>query len=135
VRLLSDDAPRHQELTDPVSALSPEAAMSKRMVPITELATVVRSKNSGPFEFTFDIMFENKDNYEAVKKSGVITRELIAKLFAISDNRVLTCRSYDPAQAYKITIKRNVSAGDLGESDVYGSQQHVPLTSIQIPVD
>ncbi len=109
--------------------------MAQRTLPLTELARVIRSKNSGPFEFTFDIMFDDPKAYETVKKSGVITRELIASLYGISDNRVLACLAYDPAQAYKITIKRNVSCGDLGESDVYGSQQHIPLTTIEIPVD
>ena len=100
---------------------------------ILDLAQVIRSKNAGPFELTFDIMFEDPAAYERVKKSGVITAALIAKLYRISHNQVLVCRPYDPALAFKITIRRPVSSGDLGESDVYGCQQHVPLTMIEVP--
>ncbi|MBL8703358.1 MAG: DUF4387 domain-containing protein [Rhodospirillales bacterium] len=100
---------------------------------ILDLAQVIRSKNAGPFEITFDILFESAANYQRVKKSAVITPALIAKLYRISNNQVLVCRAYDPAQAIKITIRRPVSSGDLGDSDVYGCQQHVPLTAIEVP--
>ena len=107
--------------------------MGSRLAKITELAKVIRSKNAGPFEITFDIMFDDAGIYEKVKNSGVITSKLIAKLYNISHNEVLVCRPYDPAQAFKITIRRPIGSGDLMESDVYGCQQHVPLTSIEIP--
>ena len=103
------------------------------MARMTELAKVIRSKNAGPFELTFDIMFDDSAIYDKVKKSGVITSKLIARLYSISHNEVLVCRPYDPAQAFKITIRRPIGSGDLMESDVYGCQQHVPLTSIEIP--
>ena len=45
---------------------------------------------------------------------------------------VLVCRPYDPAVAFKITLRRPVSSGDIEDRDVYGCQQHVPLTSIEI---
>ena len=107
----------------------------KQPMKITELAKVIRSKNAGPFELTFDIMFDDADHYETVKRSGVITSKLIARLYSISHNEVLVCRPYDPALAYKITIRRPIASGDLMESDVYGCQQHVPLTSIEIPCE
>lgn len=100
---------------------------------ILDLAQVIRSKNAGPFELTFDIMFEDPVAYERVKKSGAINAALVARLYNISHNQVLVCRPYDPALAFKITIRRPVSSGDLGESDVYGCQQHVPLTMIEVP--
>lgn len=103
------------------------------MSTILDLANVIRSKNAGPFELTFDILFDDAAKYERVKRSGVITRQLIARLYNISENTVLVCRPYDPAMAFKITIRRPIGSGDLGESDVYGCQQHVPLTTIDIP--
>lgn len=109
--------------------MSPSASRATRLL---DLAQVIRSKNAGPFELTFDIMFEHQEVYERVKAAGVITPELIAHLYRISHNQVLVCRPYDPALAFKITIRRPVSSGDLGESDVYGCQQHVPLTEIEI---
>ena len=34
---------------------------------------------------------------------------------------------FDPAKAVKITIVRPIPSGSLGETDVYGAQQHSPL--------
>ena len=109
--------------------------MSNSTARLVDLAKVVRSKNAGPFEFTFDVMFDDPEAFEAVKKSGAINAQKVADLYRISHNEVLVCRPYDPALAFKITIRRRIGCGELGESDVYGCQQHVPLTSLEIPLD
>jgi hypothetical protein len=100
---------------------------------LSDLATVIRSKNAGPFELTFDVMFDDASAYEAVKASGAITAKRVADLYQISHNEVLVCRAYDPALAFKITIRRPVGSGDPGETDVYGCQQHMPLTALEVP--
>jgi hypothetical protein len=103
------------------------------MASIAALAKVIRSKNAGPFELTFDIMFDDAAPYARVKASGAITRERIAAAYRIPVERVLVCRPYDAALAFKITIRRPVGSGDIEDRDVYGCQQHVPLTRIEIP--
>lgn len=103
------------------------------MTSILDLATVIRSKNAGPFEVTFDIMFEDPAIYERVRDSGVFTRSLVAGLYGVSENAVLVCMPYDPARAIKITLRRRIGSGDFGDSDVYGCQQHIPLTRVDIP--
>jgi hypothetical protein len=100
---------------------------------LTDYATVIRSKNSGPFELTFDVMFDDEPPYRHVKDSQAINAEAMAKLFAVSIDQVLTCTAFDAARAFKITIKRPVSSGDLEDRDVYGCQQHIPLTTLGIP--
>ena len=49
-----------------------------------DLAKVLRSKNSGPFEITLDIIFSNKDDYERVKNSEIINKKLISELYNVS---------------------------------------------------
>ena len=100
---------------------------------LIELAKVVRSKNAGPFEITFDIMFDDRAKYERVKKAGVINAQAIAGLYGVRLDDVLVCRPYDPAVAFKITIRRPVGSGDIEDRDVYGCQQHVPLMAIEVP--
>lgn len=100
---------------------------------ITELAAVIRSKNAGPFQLTFDVLFKDEEIYQKVKESGAINAELIAKLYQISVDQVISVISYDPARAIKATIVRPRSSGALGETDVYGAQQHAPLLGIEIP--
>jgi hypothetical protein len=43
---------------------------------------------------------------------------------------------YDPAVAlaFKATLPRLVPAGDIGDTDVYGAQQHGPLLDVDIPI-
>lgn len=105
--------------------------MSKRY-PITELAEVIRSKNSGPFELTLDIIFKDFKTYFAVKELGVINKALIARLYHLTEDEVVTLLPFDAAKAIKATIVRPMSSGAIGETDVYGSQQHAPLLGIEI---
>ena len=99
---------------------------------LSDFAKVIRSKNAGPFELTFDIMFDDLSKYECVKASGVITAARIAEAYRIRVDEVLVCRPYDAAVAFKITIKRPVGSGDIEDCDVYGCQQHVPLMELLV---
>lgn len=103
-------------------------------VNIRELASVIRSKNSGPYEITFDIMFKSREIFEQVKASGFFTKELIANLYKIPVEKVITLVEFEPAYAIKATIERPRASGDLGETDVYGAQQHAPLLKLELPL-
>jgi hypothetical protein len=102
------------------------------MSTLGELARVVRSKNAGALYFTLDVMFADRETYERVKASGVVDRDLVARLYRLSPNAVDVIH-YDPAYAIKITIPREVPSGDPADSDVYGAQQHAPLLGVEIP--
>jgi hypothetical protein len=103
-------------------------------VNIRELASVIRSKNSGPYEITFDIMFKSREIFEQVKTSGFFTKELIAGLYKIPVKNVITLVEFEPAYAIKATIVRPRASGDLGATDVYGAQQHAPLLKLELPL-
>lgn len=109
--------------------------IKSKVVNIRKLAEVIRSKNAGPFELTFDIIFKDKKTYERVKRTKVITKDLIAKLYSIPIDQVITFVQYDPGNAIKATIRRHKVSGDVGDSDVYGCQQHAPLLSIELPFE
>jgi len=99
---------------------------------LIDVAEVIRSKNAGPYELTFDIIFKDFQEYQKVKEKGVINKELIMELYQLREEQVVSIINYDPAKAIKITIIRPVSAGAAGERDVYGAQQHAPLCDIKI---
>lgn len=101
--------------------------------PIMDLAKVVRSKNSGPFELTFDIMFDDIKTYERVKAANVLTNDTIRGLYNVKDDEILTNMYFDPALAWKCTIKRPWEQGSIGERDTLGTQQHAPLLSVIVP--
>lgn len=101
---------------------------------LVDLAKTIRSKNAGTDKITFDIIFREKENYELVKKSGVLTRKTVAALFNISDERISDFLEFDPAYAIKFTIRRREPSGSPGESDIFGCQQYPPLLDIEVPV-
>jgi hypothetical protein len=98
-----------------------------------DLASVLRSKNAGPFELTLDVMFPDRQSYALVKDSGVLTRELVSQLYGVARSDVYHIAFFDPALAVKITLKRRIDSGSIGDTDVYGAQQHAPLMNVSIP--
>jgi hypothetical protein len=102
-------------------------------VRLYDLAKVLRSKNAGPFELTLDIIFDDEEKYRAVERSGVIDRGLVCRLYGVEPADVLHVVSFDAARAIKITIKRPIDSGGIGDSDIYGAQQHAPLIDVMIP--
>ena len=102
------------------------------MTQLAELARLIRSKNAGPFELTFDIMFEDEARYRRVKQSGALTREAVATRYGLAPDEVkfFYC---DNALAVKATIPRPYTQGDLYDADGHGGQQYAPLMDIEIP--
>lgn len=104
------------------------------MARLRTLTRLVRSKNAGPFELTFDIMFNSPAIYEEVKRTGAINAELFTKLYG-TPAHLVRVYTYDPAFAYKITIPRPIISGSLGDNDVYGAQQFGPLVDVDVPME
>ncbi|MCG8400341.1 MAG: DUF4387 domain-containing protein [Firmicutes bacterium] len=102
---------------------------------LAELAKTIRSKNAGTDKITFDIIFREKENYELVKKSNVLTRETICRLYGINEDRISDFVAFDPAYAIKFTIYRDKPSGSPGEGDVFGCQQYPPLLDLEIPLE
>jgi hypothetical protein len=93
----------------------------------------VRSKNAGVDKITFDVIFRDRETYERVKKSAVLTRATVASLFNIPDARISDFVEFDPACAIKFTIYRQIPSGSPGDPDIFGCQQYAPLLGILVP--
>ncbi|MGB9813214.1 MAG: DUF4387 domain-containing protein [Thermovenabulum sp.] len=100
---------------------------------LKDIAKVLRSKNSGPFEMTLDIIFKNKEDYEKIKRLGIINEDLISKIYNIEKEKIITFVYFDAANAIKITIPRLRPQGTVGETDMHAAQQHVPLMFVEVP--
>lgn len=98
---------------------------------LTDIASVIRSKNSGPYELTFDVIFKDFEMYERVKAAQIFNPEMFAALYGIPQTDVIGVVHFDPAKAIKTTIVRPIPSGALGETDVYGAQQHAPLMGVE----
>ena len=48
-----------------------------------KLARLIRSKNTGAFWVTFDIMFANEADFERVVSAKVLTKNWIARIYQV----------------------------------------------------
>ena len=103
------------------------------MARLRDIAQICKSKNAGPFMLTIDVLFEDLAVYARVKATGVLSAALFARLYSVAEEDVLFT-PYDAALAFKATLPRLVPAGDFGDTDVYGAQQHAPLLDVDIPL-
>ena len=103
------------------------------MTKLKDLAKVIRSKNSGPFEITFDVIFDDKQRYERVKASNAINRENLAKIYSVKPEDIITFMFFEPALAFKLTLRRDTNQGSIGERDTFGAQQHAPFFDLEVP--
>ena len=123
----------------PVDIVDKKLSIATSPRTVRDIAKVIRSKNAGPFEITFDIMFEDVEVYQVVKESGLLSPEAIAKIYKIdSTDDILWCGFFDQALAFKATLPRTrngavISSGGYLEDDVHGSQQYIPL--MELPLD
>ena len=100
-------------------------------VKLVDITDIIRSKNAGPYELTFDIMFKSFEWFEKVCQAGVINEALICEKYQIVPEDIISIVEFAPAKAIKVTIKRAFPSGNIGETDVYGAQQHAPLLDLE----
>jgi len=117
------------QLGTPARATAPGAGSTA----LKDLAQVIRSKNAGPYETTFDVMFTDPALYARVRDSGVLSRARITELYKVTDTDITYCDFFEPALAFKFTLIRRGTQGGTGERDTFGAQQHAPLLALPIP--
>ena len=108
--------------------------MSNKTKKLVEIAKTIRSKNAGVDKITFDVIFRDHEAYDSVKRSGVLSRTSIARLFGIPEDRISDFIEFDPGFAIKFTMYRTLPSGSAGDPDIFGSQQYAPLFDIEVPV-
>ena len=102
------------------------------MPKLWEVTKLIRSKNAGPFELTFDVIFKDHATYEKVRDAKTINAEWFAKTYKLAPE-VVAIINYDAASAIKITIPRPTISGDIDDADVYGGHQYGPLVGFEVP--
>ncbi len=102
------------------------------MTTLGELATLVRSKNAGPFWITVDVFLPDTDAYERAAASTLTDVDFLADRFAVDPTDVKVFRL--PAlRAIKVSVPRTHAQGGAHDRDMHGGQQYVPLIDIHIP--
>jgi hypothetical protein len=101
--------------------------MVVRRLRLQDAARVVRSKNAGPFELTLDVFFQSAELFHRVRDLGAINPVSVARRYRLPSSEAVKIYWFEPASALKITLPRWTVSGGLGDRDVFGAQQHVPL--------
>ena len=101
------------------------------MATLADVAVIVRSKNAGPYRLTFDILLPDNATFRRVKK--VMTKDTVARALAVPADQITSLFELEAAHAFKVTIRRPIGQNDIGETDTYGCQQHVPIMEIVVP--
>ncbi|TIC90152.1 hypothetical protein CH35J_012168 [Colletotrichum higginsianum] len=106
---------------------------------LSDISRVLRSKNAGPYEITMDVMFESQAVFEAVEASGLLSPANVAEALCVGPEDIVWSGFFAPALAFKVTIPRfragkMASAGSFMENDIHGSQQHLGLSVMKLPL-
>ena len=96
-----------------------------------DLAKLIRSKNTGPFWITFDIMFANDKDFKRVVSAKILTKSWIAQTYQVAEDSVIFVE-ITAARAIKFSFPRARIQGDPGETDMYSGQQYAPLLNLQV---
>jgi len=120
-----------KEVRSKTSFLTPEPVAGTCY--LGDVASIIRSKNAGPYELTFDGMFDDDGTYAKVKNCGILTQATVAQLYHIDEEDVFASMFQDSARAFKATIKRASASGSFGETDTHSSQQHAPFLYLLLP--
>ena len=101
------------------------------MKKLNKIASLIRSKNAGPFMVTLDILFPDHETYDQVLASGALEATRIAALYGRKESEVQ--RYLLPlANAVKFSMPRKAPSGDFLDEDLYGCQQHRPLILLDV---
>ena len=50
---------------------------------LQDLASIIRSKNAGPYRLTLDILFRDEDRFQHVVQTGAVSRESVAQAYGV----------------------------------------------------
>ncbi len=98
---------------------------------ILDIARVVRSKNSGPYELVLDVLLKDRAVFDALRMSGQFSPERIAEAYGVPISDIRRIVWFEPSNAVKVVMPRHIVSGAPGDSDVYGAQQHAPLLGMK----
>lgn len=99
------------------------------MKKLIDYTKILRSKNAGPLFITFDLIFHDRESMEYVEKR--LTKEMIAEAYGVATEKI-DIIPYGVVNSIKITFPRKNISGSLEDDDIYGCQQHLPLSEIEL---
>ena len=102
--------------------------------PLLDMCSVIRSKDAGATTLAYDMFFKTAEDYEAALRSGLFDVASMAERFGDTTDDWVACSRADACHAIKLARHRTLISGSIGSRDTYGSQQHLPIEAIQVPI-
>lgn len=98
---------------------------------VGDVATLVRSKNAGPFWQTLDVFLPDDDAYRAVAEAPGLTAAAVGQAYRVDPEAIRIFRL--PAiRVVKISFPRATAQGGVHDRDMHAGQQHVPLARLPL---
>jgi len=121
---------------NPSLAFTPDLPLKNtgNTMDLIDMADVIRSKNAGINEITFDILFSNEGYFHLALESGAFTVDNMGKVLNLPYDAFVGSFHYPIVRAVKLTIHRECLAGSPGDRDVFGAQQQGRILAMKIPV-
>ena len=99
---------------------------------LSERASIIRSKNAGPFCLTIDVFFADAESYELARSSALLTVPGVARAYGVDENSVKGVWWDDRIRGAKVSLLRWSSSSDPFCSDLFGAHLHTPLASSEL---
>ena len=103
------------------------------MTKLSDLTSVLRSKNAGVDNVTFDFVFNDRESYNRVLLSGILSIQSISELLSLDEKKINNYIVLDSYNALKFSVRRKSPSGSPGEHDIYGSQQCSVFVDLEMP--
>jgi Domain of unknown function (DUF4387) len=100
---------------------------------LDDLASVLRSKNAGPFYITIDLFFPDLETYRRAAQPEFLTVEQVAETYGLEVGEVYGIYRQEFALGIKVTLQKRIVADDPANNDVMAGQQHLPLAALEVP--
>jgi len=101
------------------------------MTALGDLASVVRSKNAGPFWVTIDIFFADEGSYEQAASSQLTDAQVVADRYHLDSEQVRIFQLPE-LRALKISFPRKFTQGSVHDRDMHAGQQYVTLLDLEV---
>jgi len=103
------------------------------MATLESYASVLRSKNAGPFYTTIDVFFDDPEAFEMIRAGGYLTVAAVASACGLAEEEVYGIYWEEHAFGVKVTIRKRLPTDSTASTDIMGAHQHLPLAAMEIP--
>ena len=101
------------------------------MATVGEICSYVRSKNAGPFWVTFDLFFDNAEDFQRYAWHPAIGPKTFERLFGVNPDQVKSF-PVESLNMVKISCVRPTPSGSRVERDLHSGQMFVRLLDIEL---